>query len=622
MVWPQTDEAKDYLTLARTRRRLTSASAAAEADNPYFNVNKNKINSKTNRLMANVGFVITPFSWGNVKSNLGVDTYTNQNLLLRHPESEIGYTFNGLLDQADAITRNLTAQTLLNVYSHALTPSISVSGLLGNEVADFKSTTDAATGIGFLDPNFISMNNTTTRTPKTTIEQRRLVSLFGKAVLDYKNYLYVTVTGRNDWTSTIPPGQNSFFYPSVSTSFIFSDAFPALGRFMTGKLRAGYAEVGKDARPYAYRPALEAKTTAFGGYGYGFWGPNLGLKPEFAKSWEIGAEVSFFHNRLGLDGTVYRKVTEDQIVENVRGSYGTGFILFNLNGASTRARGLELTVHATPVLKPTFAWDVVANWTSAGQVVTSLPRGIPESYVSDTWQYGNVRNGTTVGLSTMSLTGFFYLRNNRGDLLIDPTTGLPVRSDVLSGNFVDRGYDRQPDFTIGLTNSFRYKRFGLEFLVDIRKGGDVFDATDHFLTTHGLSLQTLDRDQPRVIKGVLMDGKQNSANPTPNNIVVLPSANPAYYTSMSEELFIERDINWLRLRDVQLSYELPPGFLGSRNASVFVKGTDLLLITNYTGLDPIVNGNTAAVGGSGGVGIDFGNFPMPRGLNFGIRMGF
>jgi len=227
-----------------------------------------------------------------------------------------------------------------------------------------------------------------------------------------------------------------------------------------------------------------------------------------------------------------------------------------------------------------------------------------------------------VGLSTMSLTGFFYLRNNRGDLLIDPTTGLPVRSNVLSGNFVDRGYDRQPDFTIGLTNSFRYKRFGLDFLVDIRKGGDVFDATDHFLTTHGLSLQTLDRDQPRVIKGVLMDGKQNSANPTPNNIVVLPSANPAYYTSMSEELFIERDINWLRLRDVQLSYELPQGFLGSRNASVFVKGTDLLLITNYTGLDPIVNGNTAAVGGSGGVGIDFGNFPMPRGLNFGIRMGF
>jgi len=252
--------------------------------------------------------------------------------------------------------------------------------------------------------------------------------------------------------------------------------------------------------------------------------------------------------------------------------------------------------------------------------VTGLPRGIPESYVSDTWLYGDIRNGVQLGLSTMALTGRFYVRNNRGQLLIDPTTGLPIRSPT--GVFIDGGYDRQPDFTIGFTNTLRYKRFTLDFLVDLRKGGDVFDATDHFLTTHGLSMQTLDRDQPRVIDGVLRDGRENTANPTVNTIVIVPSANPAYYTNMSEELFIERDINWLRLRDAQLSYELPNGFLGSRSASVFVKGTDLFLITNYTGLDPIVNGNTAAVGGSGGVGIDFGNFPMPRGFNFGIRMGF
>jgi hypothetical protein len=121
---------------------------------------------------------------------------------------------------------------------------------------------------------------------------------------------------------------------------------------------------------------------------------------------------------------------------------------------------------------------------------------------------------------------------------------------------------------------------------------------------------------------VLMDGKHNSANPTVNNIVIVPSAQTAYYTNMSEELFIEKDINWLRLRDLQLSYEMPGRFLGARNASVFVKGTDLFLITNYSGLDPIVNGNSAAVGGSGGVGFDYGNFPMPVGLNVGVRMGF
>jgi len=618
MVWPQDDNAKDYLTPAGTRRRLTALAASTENDNPYFNVHKNAINAKTNRLMANVGFVITPFSWGNVKTNLGTDNYTNQNVLLRHPESAIGATFNGLLDQADVITRNLSALTILNIYNRPLTSSLSISGLVGNQVNDLKSTSDAATGINFLDPNFTSMNNTSTRSTLTTVEQRRLVSFFGQAVLNYKDFWYLTMTGRNDWTSTIPHPRNSFFYPSISTSFVFSDAFPSLRRFATGKLRLGFAAVGKDARPYAYRPSLQYKTTSYGGYGYDFWGPNLALKPEFKKSVEGGAELSFFENRLGVDATVYRAVTKDQIVNDIRGSYGTGFILFNLNGAETRSRGLELTVRGTPVSKPAFSWDVLLNWTSAGSIVTSLPHNLPETYVSDTWLYGNVRNGTWPKLSTMSLTGFFYLRNNRGQLLIDPATGLPIRSST----FIDAGYDRQPDFTIGIGNTFRRKRLSLDFLLDIRKGGDVFNATQHYLTTHGLSMETLDRDQPRVIAGVLRDGRENSANPTPNNIVIVPSAQTAYYTNMSEELYIEKDINWLRLRDITVRYEIPGRFLGARTASAYVTGTDLFLITNYSGFDPIVNGNTAAVGGSGAVGIDFGNFPMPRAVNFGINVGF
>jgi len=618
MVWPQNDDAQNYLTPAGTRRRLTALTAASENDNPYFNVEKNPITARTNRLVANVGVVISPFAWGNIKTNLGADSYTNQNQLVRHPESAIGSTFNGLLDQADVITRNLSALTVLNVYSQPLTSGLSLSGLVGNQVTDLRTTTDAATGIGWLDPNFVSMNNTSSRSTLSTIERRRVVSLFGQAVFDYKKFWYLTVTGRNDWTSTIPQPRNSFFYPSISTSFVFSDAFPSVRRFVTGKVRFGYAAVGKDARPYAYRPALQYKTTSFGGYGYDFWGPNLALKPEYKKSVEGGVELSFFDSRLGLDATVYRALTKDQIVNDIRGSYGTGFILFNLNGAETRSRGLELTVRGTPVSKPTFSWDVLMNWTSAGSIVTSLPHDLPESYVSDTWLYGNVRNGTMPGLSTLSLTGFYYLRNNQGRLLIDPATGLPIRSSV----FIDAGYDRQPDFTIGLSNSFRYKRFSLDFLLDIRSGGDVFNATQHYLTTHGLSMETLDRDQPRVIEGVLRDGRENSANPTPNNIVIVPSVQTAYYTNMSEELYIEKDINWLRLRDLTFRYELPGRLLGARAASVYLTGTDLFLITNYSGLDPIVNGNTAAVGGSGAVGMDFGNFPMPRAVNVGINVGF
>jgi hypothetical protein len=397
---------------------------------------------------------------------------------------------------------------------------------------------------------------------------------------------------------------------------VYSDAFPSIGRFMTGKLRAAYAQVGRDARPYAYRSSLEAKTTANGGYGYGFTGPNPSLRPEFAKSYEFGTEMSFLDNRAGLDVTVYRKTTTDQIVNDVRASYATGYILFNLNGASTRNQGLELTLRGAPLQRNTFSWDLLANLESARGKVLALPNAFPEAYVSDTWLYGNVRNGVAPGLSTMSLTGLYYLRNNAGQLLIDPGTGLPLRSTT----FIDAGYDRQPNFTVGISNTFKYKRASLDFLVDVRRGGDVFNATQHYLTQRGLSTMTLDRDTPRVITGVLRDGKENSATPTANSIVVVPSFQTLYYQNMSEELFIEKDINWVRLRDVTLSYGLPDRYLNG--ARLFVTATDLALWTNYSGLDPIVNGNTAAVGGSGAAGIDYGNFPMPRGLNVGVKVGF
>jgi TonB-linked SusC/RagA family outer membrane protein len=616
LVWPQTDNASDWLTPEGTRRRTTSLAASAEVDNPYFNVTKNGNETTNNRLIANLGLRFTPFDWGNLRVNLGSDTYANHLQIVRHPESAWGASNNGVIDVANDNTRNLSAQTLLTINSIPVSGGFAISGLVGNQIRDDRSQVDALWGRDFLEPDFVSVNNAAVRTSRSTRAQRRLVGLFGRATLQYNDYLFVNLEGRNDWTSTIPTENNSFFYPGISTSFVFSDAVPGLGEFMTGKLRAAYAQTGKDARPYAYRPALEYKGTSYGGYGYGFWGPNLNLRPEFAHSYELGTELGFLDNRLGIDATVYRKETDDQIVENIRGSYGTGFILFNLNGASTRNEGLELTVRGTPVLARNFSWDFIANFDRSRGRVISLPHELPESYNSDTWLYGNVRNGTAPGLSTRSITGTFYLRNDAGDVLIDPTSGLPIRSPT----FIDAGYDRQPDWTMGITNTVNYGRASLSFLWDIRKGGDILNATEHYLTARGLSNRTLDREQPRVIEGVLRDGRENTANPTRNNIVVIPAIDNGYYLAMSEELFIEKDINWLRLRDVTLNFQLPERRFG--RTSMFVTGTDLLLFTNYSGLDPIVNGNTAAVGGSGAVGVDFGNFPMPRGLNLGIRTSF
>lgn len=615
LVWPQTDNASDYLTPAGSRRRLTTLAASTEYDNPYFNVDKNKIESRNNRIVTNLSVTVTPFTWGYLKTNLGVDSYTNQNLVLRHPESAAGFTWNGVLDIGADVVRNVNSQTLLNLNNRALGKGFNLSGLLGNAVRDEKSSTDAMTGQDFLDPNFVSINNTNLRYSQQTTTQRRVVSAFGQATVDYNNYLYFTVTGRNDWTSTIPRERNSFFYPSYSASFIFSDAFPAVSKYVTGKLRAARAEVGRDARPYSYRPALEFKTTSYGGYGYGFWGPNLKLKPEYAKSWEVGTELGFLGDRLGVDATYYSKQTFDQIVQNVRGSYGTGFVLFNLNGASTKNAGVELSVSGSPLTGP-LTWDIIANFDKSKSKTIKLPNALPESYNSDTWLYGNVRNGTMPGLSTRSLTGTFYQRNKDGKILIDPATGLPLRSAA----FIDGGYDRQPDYMVGITNALRYRDMSLSFLLDFRRGGDILNATQHFLTARGLSMRTLDRWDPRVIDGVLRDGLENSATPTKNNIVVVPAMNTAYYTGISEELFIEQDINWLRLRDITLSYRLPERLSRfASEAKVFVTATDLFLLTNYSGMDPLGSATTVATGGSGGAGIDYGGIPLPRTVSFGLR---
>jgi TonB-linked SusC/RagA family outer membrane protein len=616
LVWPANDNAADYLSPIGTRRRLTSLAAGAEVDNPFFNVDKNGNHTKNNRILANLTFTFTPVSWGNLKTQFGTDYYTNEIRIVRAPESYLGVNYGGILDQDADVTQNLTSQTTLSFNPYTIGEHLSLSGFLGNSVYDQKSNYDGLVGQGFLDPNFVSINNTSNRFSRTTTSQRRLVGLFGQASLDFNHYLYVNVTGRNDWTSTIPRPHNSFFYPGVNASFIFSDAFPSLQGFMTGRVRAAYADAGRDAQPYSDRPSLQNKPTANGGYGYDFWGPNPNLRPEFKKEYEVGTELSFLKDRLGFDATYYKSRTTDQIVQNIRESYATGFILFNLNGAETENHGVELVLRGTPVQRRNFSWDFLANFDKHHGQTVKLPNALPESYVSDTWVYGNVRNGTEPGLSTEALTGLFYLRNKKGQLIIDPTTGLPLRSNT----FIDAGYDRTPKYTVGLTNTFRYGPFTLDALIDFRRGGDIFNATETYLYTHGLSMKTLDRNTPRIVPGVLRDGKENSDNPTPNNIVIVPAVQTSFYTSASEELFIERNINWVWLRNVTLSYVIPQRYV--QNASVFVTGTDLFLRTNYTGLDPMINANTAAVGGSSAKGIDWGNFPTPRGFNFGVRLTF
>lgn len=625
LIWPQTDDARNYLEPDGSRRRFFTDSGSGEIDNPFYDVKKNHIQSQNNRLYATSGLTIKPTEWLSYDFKLGFDVTAGENEILRHPESNRGITYGGLLDVLKRTQKNITFnQRFLAINKFGRFGS---KGMIGHEVKQRSSNALGVMGENFMDPDFISINNSPMdggRASRSTLTDYRIVSVFGSYEINYDRILYLTLTGRNDWSSTLPVEFNSFFYPSASLAFNFTDLkfFDNLKSFWDhGKFRISAAKVGRDARAYKIYPALEYKDVVQAGYGYGYTAPNLTLKPEMATSWEIGGEMTFFKDRLNLDIAYYKKETKNQIVNDVRASYGTGFILTDMNGGHTRNKGLEVSLGGYPVRKPDFEWDTRLNFAKSRGELVSLPADLPESYNSDTWLYGNIRNGAIPGKSIMSITGYFYMRNKDGELLISPSTGLPIRES----EFVYNGSDRWPDWNIGWHNRFNYKSFQLSFLLDFRKGGDVFNATMHYLTTRGLSMKTLDRMEPRVIKGVLRDGLENTDNPTTNNIVITPQYQNNYYRNMSEEYYIEKNINWVRMRDITLSYRLPSDIIRKQkaftNASVFITATDVFLITNYTGADPIVNGNTAAVGGSGAIGIDYGNFPMPIGINFGVRVG-
>lgn len=627
--WPTGDDASNYLNIDGTRRQLSSSDGI---ENPYFNVNKNDYFTRINRISSVSTVYYNMTEWFSLIGKFGFDVYSNQNFILRHPESNLARTVGGMIDDAAANNRSLNYEYFANFKKQF--GGLRIDLKAGSTIYDYYYKSVAGYGENFLDPNFAALNNIPPDRQRTRsiIQQRRVIGAFGVLTINYKSIFNMQLNARNDWSSTLPLENNSFIYPAANFAFLLSE-LPAVKQFDwldLAKIRGAYGVARKDPPPYGVYPALESQPTTGGGYAYGFTGPNPLLKPEKTTSIEGGIEVRVFGNRLGLDATYYKRESVDQIISNLRLSYGTGYVLSVMNGGTMWSKGIELQLRGVPVRSNSFNWEILGNFNATRSKLTYLPTGLVEYYNSDTWIYGNVRNGAIVGESVSTLSGLPYLRNNNGDILINPQTGMPLRNTLFGAIG-----DRNPDWTLGISNNFSYKNLEFSFLLDTRRGGDVFNGTEHMLAVAGLSMSTLDRETPVIVKGVLRDGFENTANPTWNNIVVIPSrAGISYYNTtpnngiLNEEDFVERDINWIRLKDITLRYRLPASLFQSLNVksisslSVFITATDLFLITNYTGLDPVILGNNAAVSGTGSAGMDYGNFPLPMGFYFGFSVGF
>jgi TonB-linked SusC/RagA family outer membrane protein len=636
--WPMDDDARKYLNVAGTRRIISKSGGVdnlGEANNPFFEVNNNKNFDIVNRVNYNLNINYKATDWLTFDYRFGVDGFSQYGATLRDRESADVNTVGGRIEEYNlrykGFASNLLATAKKKVGKFNL--KLMVGQALDDRTttswsiqADSLNQTFGSTKIKYSDIQVANNTSTTkfinSRTQgRDTLTIQRSLGLFYDFGLNYKDWWFVNISGRNDWLAEFPIQNRSFFYPAVSTSLIFSDLLPKNKTFTYGKLRMSHARTGKRLAPYANQSTYTNAVSSTNGYGrsYGFGANNPNIFPEQQRTTEIGTEIQFFNNKLSFDVAVYETNIFNSVPTNARPSYATGFILYTANIADIQNKGFEVTTKAKIINKKNFGWSTTVNFAQTKNKVTKLP--LPEFYNSDTWLAG-YRASLFRGLPTTTIGGQNYLKNDKGDNLIDPGTGYPLTDP----NYTNIG-DRNPDFVVGVTQSFRIRNFSLSATFDWKSGGDVLNGTEQYLVQQGLSTRTLDREKTIVIKGVLNDGLQNTANPTKNAIPVNPYFQNDYYQGRTYAVdFVEKDVNWLRLMDVTLNYNAGKKLLNKlkifSSASAFVTGTDLFILTNYTGVDPSVNGNTPSTGGVGGFAIDLGATPRPIGVNAGIRVSF
>lgn len=440
----------------------------------------------------------------------------------------------------------------------------------------------------------------------------------------YNNIAFVTLRGRNDWSSTLPVKNNRYFYPAIEGSFILSDLefvkdIPSINYI---KLRGSLAQVGKDAGPLQIQPQLVTSELTGGGFQYGTTGPNPNLRPEITTAHEAGIDLRLFNNRVNAGFTYFGTRNEDQIVQGFRLSYATGFVLNTMNVGAFKTWGWEGHIDGDIIKKPSgFTWNLGVNASQGKSKVLYLPENVTEYYNAYTWNSGNVRNGIMVGNPITTLTGRAYERNNKGEVLISPGTGLPITSDVWS--VVG---DREPKIRFGITTALTYKDIRLSGLFAGRFGATVINGTKRSMMTDGTSWESvhLRESGPYVFNGIVRDGNENSENPTRNTVAVDYRTYGATIFTGGDEDWLEKNVNYLRLQELRLSYRIPKTLLKRGKIisamDVYFVGNDLLTWTNYSGIDAVGNTVSAAAGGTGGEGYDVWSIPNPRGVSVGFSL--
>jgi TonB-linked SusC/RagA family outer membrane protein len=648
--WSPRHDINDYLEDNGTMRSY------GETTNPRYAAESKRFGDDVLRLIGSANLSYQPLSWLNLSYRAGVDTYRD-NRMTTAPGFQ-GLVGERLVDDngSDAapgygLINNYTNQfrsinsTFIVSATQKLSSNLSGTLRVGHDLLDRHIYRTAIEGSNLTVYNFYNLTNAKILSGGTYDEYYRLMGVFSELSFNYKDYLYLTFTGRNDVTSALNSPNNSFFYPSASLSYILSDHIKLPSVISDAKVKFSYAQIGKDSNPYSTSRGFAPYTGLPTGY-TGYTRPaQLGdpeLKPEFTDTFEGGLSMRFFNNKIGFDVNYYSSVSKDQII-SVPVSTTTGYATASINAGSMSNKGIEVTISGTPVKTTDFSWETTLNYSANRNKVVSLRPGLPEIIAADEHGYLNARVTMKLipGEAYGTLYGTEYKRYfspeeiaaglDKSTEASDPSRPLLIGADgfpIIGASSDQKKLGNvQPRWIGGWNNTFRYKNVSLNVLFDARIGQDRYNQLGNYFSAFGIAKYTENRTEHRLFEGKLANGTANT-----KEVWLGQGIDPAtginygngYYRNVHRgvsETFIE-DASWVRLRSASLGYTLPKDWIKNsfvKNVNLSVTGNNLLLFTKYDGFDPE---STTTSSGSNVEGFAGMTYPAVRSFLFSLNVGF
>jgi len=611
--------------------------------NPYFSLNNMSNNSIKNRVMGYASLNYEINDWLNLRVKSGMDTYSY--LYYNYSPTTTPLAEWGEMRELNSRTTEINSEFLLTA-SKAFNDNWNASGSIGGNIMNYQSSTTDVLGKGEVSRGLVSINNYNEFSLIHTNPRKQINSLYAFANVGYKDFLFFDVTARNDWSSTLPDGNNSYFYPSVTSAFVLTNAFDDIKSDILsyGKLRASYAEVGGDTDPYNIARTYSSYPYSIGGLPLttesSTIAPNYNLLPSRTKGYEFGLDAKFFNWRVGLDLTYYNQSTFDEII-TLPVSYTSVYDYAYINAGEINNSGWEIMLNIVPVKTEEWRWDMTFNYArNVNKIVSLHPDAKVQELARADWvsSFIQAREGGSYG----DIVGYQFKRHEQtGEIIVDEN-GLPVRSDeqVVLGN-------GQYKFTGGITNSVTYKGFAFRALLDMKFGADILSMTNWKLTNAGSHIKTVEgRDewaqsekeryaagstsanwvatggyQADALKQV-KDANNNIIGYEKNNMYVNPND---FFAKVSNNHIMEPfiyDASYIKLREMSISYSLSGDQLKSlkyfKGATFSVIGRNLFLIgSNIDNVDPE---STYSI--SNGQGYEYGSLPQRRSYGFNLKLNF